>query len=102
QHLGKPVLVAGKTMKKMIRGFAALCILACSWLLLAQQTQKQPASAASVQDALVNDFFEEHFHFNPTQGTSAGFHQYDAQLEDYSQKSIQAQIASAHRFLDQF
>lgn len=43
--------------------------------------------------ALVDRFFNDvYFKFNPTQGTSAGFHQYDGQLEDYSKAAIAARV----------
>jgi uncharacterized protein (DUF885 family) len=32
--------------------------------------------------------------YQPTQGTQAGYHQYDTQLEDYSRKSVDAEIAA--------
>jgi uncharacterized protein (DUF885 family) len=35
-----------------------------------------------------------YFHYAPTAGTQAGYHQYDAQLEDYSRKNIDAEIAT--------
>jgi hypothetical protein len=44
-------------------------------------------------DALVDHFFDQaDFHFNPSAGTSAGFHQYDAMLEDFSSDSIRQQV----------
>jgi uncharacterized protein (DUF885 family) len=36
--------------------------------------------------------------YQPTQGTMAGYHQFDAQLEDYSRKSIDAEIATLKEF----
>ena len=36
--------------------------------------------------------------YQPTQGTLAGYHQYDAQLEDYSKKSIDAEIGALKSF----
>jgi uncharacterized protein (DUF885 family) len=47
-------------------------------------------------NALVDQYFDDFFKFNPTAGTSAGFHQYDIQLEDYSGAEVQRQIASLH------
>ncbi len=44
-------------------------------------------------DKLVDDYFDGYFRFHPTAGTAAGFHQYDTMLEDYSQKSREAEIA---------
>ena len=53
-------------------------------------------------DKLVDRYFDDFFHYNPTQGTSAGFHQYDAQLEDYSLAAIADEIRSLKRFLAEF
>src|SRR5712692_1460135 len=53
-------------------------------------------------DKLVDQYFDDFFHYNPTQGTSAGFHQYDAQLEDYSLVMIAAEIRSLKGFLAKF
>ncbi len=36
--------------------------------------------------------------YQPTQGTMAGYHQFDAQLEDYSRKSVEAEIAALKGF----
>jgi uncharacterized protein (DUF885 family) len=48
---------------------------------------------------LTDQFFSDvYFHFAPTAGTSAGLHQYDTQLEDYSAANIQKQIAALHTF----
>lgn len=43
-------------------------------------------------------FFDEYlFPFKPTTATSAGFHQYDSRLEDYSRASIGRQVALLKR-----
>jgi uncharacterized protein (DUF885 family) len=48
---------------------------------------------------LSDQFFSEvYFRFSPTSGTSAGLHQYDALLEDYSAAGVQAQVAALHEF----
>ncbi len=50
-------------------------------------------------DGLVDRFFDQaYFHFNPSAGTSAGFHQYDTQLEDYSLHTIQQQAVVLKQF----
>ena len=36
--------------------------------------------------------------YQPTQGTSAGYHQYDTLLEDYSRRSVEAEIAALKEF----
>ncbi len=41
-----------------------------------------------------DEYFDQvYFHYAPTNGTLVGYHQYDAQLEDYSRKNIDAEIA---------
>jgi uncharacterized protein (DUF885 family) len=46
-----------------------------------------------------DEYFDQvYFHYGPTGGTLAGYHQYDAQLEDYSRKSIDAEIAALKVF----
>ncbi|MGD0096114.1 MAG: DUF885 domain-containing protein [Terracidiphilus sp.] len=42
-----------------------------------------------------DEYFDQvYFHYAPTQGTLVGYHQYDGQLEDYSRKNIDAEIAA--------
>src|ERR1051326_951875 len=53
-------------------------------------------------DKLVDQYFDDFFRYNPTQGTAAGFHQYDPQLEDYSLATIAAEIRSLKGFLTKF
>lgn len=68
----------------MLRAFCAACALT---LLIALAIGAQPTPQQ------VDRFFDDaYFKFNPTIGTSTGFHQYDIKLEDYSKASIDAQI----------
>src|SRR6476646_4534403 len=53
-------------------------------------------------DRLVDKYFDDFFQYNPTQGTAAGFHQYDAQLEDYALATIADEIRSLKGFLAKF
>jgi uncharacterized protein (DUF885 family) len=54
--------------------------------------QQSPQAMATAEwNASVNEYFDGYFHFHPTEGTAAGFHQYDSQLEDFSQKSRDAE-----------
>jgi uncharacterized protein (DUF885 family) len=41
---------------------------------------------------------EVYFPYQPTSGTLAGYHQYDAKLEDFARKRIDAEIAALHSF----
>jgi uncharacterized protein (DUF885 family) len=46
-----------------------------------------------------DDYFDQvYFHYGPTNGTLAGYHQYDTQLENYSHKNIDAEIAALKDF----
>ena len=73
-------------------------------LLVLMTTMKLPAQnapAASTPQAiataeyngLVDEYFDAYFHFHPSDATYAGFHQYDEQLEDYSQKARDAELS---------
>jgi uncharacterized protein (DUF885 family) len=63
-------------------------------------------SAASAQEnwklnlnRVTDEYFDQvYFHYAPSAGTQAGFHQYDSQLEDFSRRSIDAEIAALHSF----
>lgn len=46
-------------------------------------------------------YFDTYFALNPTAATQTGFHQHDAQLEDYSAAGIQHEVAELHKYLDQ-
>ena len=50
-------------------------------------------------NTLVDQYFDQvYFKFSPTSGTSAGLHQYDTQLEDYSRAGVDRNIAALHDF----
>jgi len=53
-----------------------------------KETWKQKCE--KVTDAYLDQVY---FHYSPTAGTLAGYHQYDAQLENLSKQNIDAQIA---------
>jgi uncharacterized protein (DUF885 family) len=79
----------------MIR-FAAVVVLVClSTFSFAQDKGGKDFAA------FVDATFDQHLQDNPTHGTSLGFHQYDAKLEDYSQKSITEQTKWCHATLAQ-
>jgi uncharacterized protein (DUF885 family) len=46
-----------------------------------------------------DEYFDQvYFHYSPTGGTLVGYHQYDAQLENFSRKNIDAEIAALKVF----
>ena len=76
----------------------ALCILGASILqptLSSAYAHDWKKDFASTSD----EYFDTvYFPYQPTLGTLTGYHQYDARLEDYSRKSIDAEIAALHGF----
>lgn len=75
------------------------------WLLLlvaAGALYAAPKATQADFDRLVDRYFDDYFHYNPTAGTSAGFHQYDSQLEDYALATIAAEMRALRHFLTEF
>jgi len=57
------------------------------------QAGRSQAEPPAGWDRLVDQYFDDYyFPFHPTAGTSAGFHRYDTQLEDYSRAGVEAEI----------
>jgi uncharacterized protein (DUF885 family) len=68
-------------------------------------TSTLPAQRLSADGAtqtfvfLSDQYFQDvYFHFSPTSATQAGFHEFDEQLEDYSEGSIQRQTVALHSY----
>lgn len=71
--------------------------------MFAQSNAKTATKGTVSLSQLEDRYFDEYyFKFNPTQGTQAGFHQYDNQLEDYSRAAVDQQIATLKKFRDEF
>ncbi|MDR3774467.1 MAG: DUF885 domain-containing protein [Terracidiphilus sp.] len=81
-------------MKKL---FALLGIGVCMSTAIAA-----PAAAEDWKqkfEKVTDEYFDQvYFHYGPTNGTLTGYHQYDAQLDDYSRKNIDAEIAALKEF----
>jgi uncharacterized protein (DUF885 family) len=79
---------------------AAAAFLGALMLTPTAQTQRLSADGGIQTFNFVADqyFSDVYFHFAPTVATSAGLHQYDTQLEDYSAANIQKQIAALHAY----
>ena len=80
----------------MIR-FATVGLLLFSLSICCFAQGKSPSDF----DAFVDTVFDQHLKDNPSHGTQLGFHQYDAQLEDYSRKAITRQTKWCHATLAQ-
>src|SRR5271166_5648912 len=81
-------------MKKTIVLFAiGVCMVSAIAANAAQSNWKQEFERVS------NEYFDQvFFHYSPSNGTLVGYHQYDGQLEDYSRKNIDAEIAALKAF----
>jgi len=55
--------------------------------------QSPQAIVTASFNGMVDEFFDRYFHFHPTEGTYVGLHQYDNLLEDFSQKSRDAELS---------
>src|SRR5215469_405337 len=80
--------------------FAAALLLIVLLPMTKLPAQTAPTSTPSPQaiataefNGMVDEYFDAHFHFHPSEATAAGFHQYDSQLEDYSQKSRDEELS---------
>ena len=68
-----------------------------SFLLSGVSVERSDANAR--WNVLVDDYLDQIlFRFNPSEGTSAGLHQYDSQLEDYSRANIDKEVAALQQF----
>ena len=74
---------------------AATLLLASTFGLFAGAQSANDGSAQTFHH-LTDEYFDTWLKFNPTAGTSDGFHQYDSQLEDYSAKAMADQVAFLH------
>jgi uncharacterized protein (DUF885 family) len=61
-----------------------------------------PKLAQTDFDKLVDHYFDEYYRYHPSQATSDGFHQYDAEFEDCSLAANAAEIRSLERLLTEF
>jgi len=90
----------------MIRLFVCGVFLAGAMIgatsAIAQTSAATTGSSAAEFNKLVDEYFNEYFKFHPSEGTAAGFHQYDNQLEDPSQESMKAEIASIKQMQARF
>jgi uncharacterized protein (DUF885 family) len=79
---------------------AALLLLLLSMMKTLPAQNPAPPSGQSPQavatvsfNGMVDEFFDTYFHFHPSEGTYVGLHQYDNLLEDFSQKSRDAELS---------
>ncbi|MBZ5647792.1 MAG: DUF885 domain-containing protein [Acidobacteriia bacterium] len=99
-------------MRNVFSRLVAAALIACCLTPAMAQTTRKPRTAKpplapeptmSPWDKLVDQFFDDYyFPFHPTEGTSAGFHRYDAKLEDFSRKAVDDEIAAVKHMKARF
>jgi uncharacterized protein (DUF885 family) len=68
-------------------------------MTFAATAQSRNETARQQFQHVSDEYFDQvYFPYQPAVGTTAGYHQYDTRLEDFSRKSIEAQIAALHEF----
>jgi uncharacterized protein (DUF885 family) len=67
----------------------SLHLISLSALALGPFSESRAADANPAFTRFVESYFKYRFHFHPSEGTSAGLHEYDAQLEDFSRETIE-------------
>ncbi len=77
----------------MIKRIAVFSVL---FLMLLPNMSFAQTSAKAEFDKLVDEFFDVYFQHHPTQGTAAGFHQYDSKLEDFSSAGVAAEVSAVN------
>jgi hypothetical protein len=83
-------------MKRLLTPLLLGGIMTTTTLLPAQD-------AAANFRSLADDYFKQvTFRFGPTDGTLVGFHEYDKQLEDYSRKGVDEEVAALHSYEQKF
>lgn len=93
-------------MRKPARTFQLLTFFIVLFILmslnsLAQNSAPIPAFDAQY-DQLVNKYFDTYFKIHPTEGTAAGFHQYDSLLENFSRPGIERDVAFLEEYQQKF
>jgi uncharacterized protein (DUF885 family) len=80
------------------KNLAAAALLSLFAHLPAHSQRLAADGAPQTFHVLTDQYFEASFKFNPSSATAVGFHQYDAQLEDYSAPAVAAETAFLHAY----
>jgi uncharacterized protein (DUF885 family) len=91
-----------KQIALVLTGIAVSTGSGCSNKAPQPGASESPAAAATLR-RLADQYFDQvYFHYDPSSGTEAGLHQYDAQLEDYSRDAVDRETADLQRFEAKF
>ena len=85
-----------KKIALVLAGIALSAGSGCSNQAAQSGASQAPAAAAALRKLADQYFDQVYFHYDPSSGTEAGLHQYDAQLEDYSRDAVDRETADLH------
>ncbi|MGA2983671.1 MAG: DUF885 domain-containing protein [Terriglobia bacterium] len=74
----------------------------CVAMILVQNMQAGSPKNPAEFNRLVDSYFDFYFQFHPKEATAAGFHQYDAKMEDYSRASRDGEISNLRTYASEF
>jgi uncharacterized protein (DUF885 family) len=87
---------------KSILAFCLFLGLSLSYAQTATAPSTSAGADAQFRQLAERYFTDCYFKYNPTTGTTSGFHEYDNQLEDYSRAALQRQTVTLKIFQQQF
>ena len=89
-----------------VKKFAVIALGALMSAIPAAHAEKKKLTAIYWKEVFIHasdEYFDQvYFPYQPTQGTLAGYHQYDAKLEDFNRTTINAESAALEKFEKRF
>ncbi len=85
-------------MRGNVKRIAVLLVIGACMSSAAPANAQKEDWKQQFQTASDEYFDQVYFPYQPSAGTSVGYHQYDAQLENYSRENLDAEIAALHSF----
>jgi len=88
-------------MRRTVAFASSFVVLLCVALTIVHNMRAESPKNPIEFNRLVDNYFDSYFQFHPKEATAAGFHQYDAKLEDYSRASREGEISNLRNFWSQ-
>jgi len=88
-------------MRRTVAFASSFVVLWCVAFMFIHNLRAGSPKIPADFNRLVDNYFDFYFQFHPKEATAAGFHQYDAKLEDYSRASREGEISNLRNFWSQ-
>ena len=85
-------------MRRTVAFASSFVVLWCVAFMFIHNMRAGSPKIPAEFNRLVDNYFDFYFQFHPKEATAAGFHQYDAKLEDYSRASREGEISNLRNF----